>query len=165
MSPTTQRGPFAPVPEGIAPPVRSALQRMERSNQADKDELYQRSLDQDGVVDTHESRLDAHDAVTHYAYTEAFGSTFVNVNNVAWETITVTGLPASAVAEIVIRNSDGLNARVAGVRTVGSSLNRYEDVEEDGYLVMHVKANASSQIQTYSEDKADITFRLLGYWS
>jgi len=80
------------------------------------------------------------------------------------------GVPANAVVEIGIRNSNTSAERNAGVRAVGSSLDRkyaLHEAEDGGWDVMtfHVQANASSQIEYYGDDDVQNKFYLLGWWS
>jgi len=83
------------------------------------------------------------------------------------------GVGAGQVAEIVITNTDGNLEMLTGVRTNGSGLaNRTLDVHEaeDGArdtVTMFVKAgsDANATIETFAEDKSNIDFYLVGYWS
>ena len=88
-----------------------------------------------------------------------------------WQTVDLGayGVPANAVVEVSVTNNKTGNQRWGGVRAVGSSLDRRFQLHEaeDGGLdvvTMHVQANASSQIQHYSDRKAEVRFTLLGYW-
>jgi len=91
-----------------------------------------------------------------------------------WETKDLSGapfnVPAGAVVEVAVRNSNTSSTRSGGVRAVGSSLERrlpLVAVQDGGteILVMHVQADGSSQIQHYSDVTADVDFVLLGYWT
>lgn len=89
-----------------------------------------------------------------------------------WQTQSLSsfGVPANAVVEIAVRNDNTSNERYGGVRAVGSSLERrilLREAESGGYdvVVMHVQADASSQIEHYSDVTADVDFVLLGYWT
>jgi hypothetical protein len=69
-----------------------------------------------------------------------------------------------------MRNSNTTGERNAGLRRVGSSLDRkytLHEAESDGWDVatMHVQANANSWIQYYGEDDYQNKFYLLGWWS
>jgi len=88
-----------------------------------------------------------------------------------WQTVDlgVYGVPANAVVEVAVTNNKIGNQRWGGVRAVGSSLDRRFQLHEaeDGGLdvvTMHVQTDASSQIQHYSDRKAEVRFTLLGYW-
>lgn len=78
-------------------------------------------------------------------------------------------VPASAIVEIAVQNTDNTAERYGGVRAVGSSLERrFLLMEGEGNgeteLVMHVQTDAGSDIQHYADTTADVTFVLLGYW-
>ncbi|MHC4107028.1 MAG: hypothetical protein ACYSTY_02970, partial [Planctomycetota bacterium] len=79
-------------------------------------------------------------------------------------------LPADAVVEIAIRNTDVGSEQWGGVRAVGSGLERRFQIHEaepagSDVVVMHVQADGSSQIEHYAGDTAAIEFVLLGYWN
>ncbi len=79
------------------------------------------------------------------------------------------GVPANAVVEIAISNSDSGSAQTGGVRAVGSVLNRSFSInkEQQGTesLEMLVQANASGQIQTFASSTSKINYTILGYWT
>ena len=80
------------------------------------------------------------------------------------------GVEANQVVEMMVYNIDKDNARSGGTRSVGSSLERrftFGRPRDGGWMgtPFMVKVNSSSQVQVYSDDKSDIKFRLLGYWS
>ncbi len=90
-----------------------------------------------------------------------------------WQTKDLSGapfsVPGSVVVEVAIRNVSTSESRFGGVRAVGSSLERRIDLHEAAgggtdVLVMHVQTDASSQIQHYADNTADVDFVLLGYW-
>lgn len=80
-------------------------------------------------------------------------------------------VPKGAIVEIVFANNNTGFARVAGVRTDGSSLNRYIDLHEaeGGGITtgnMFVKSNETNGlIEVYAEVGVDVEFYLLGYFS
>jgi len=79
-------------------------------------------------------------------------------------------VPARAVLEVAITNSNGSGKRRGGVRAVGSTLDRRFDLHEaeDGgvdAVVMHVQADDDSQIEYFAEKVNDIEFVFLGYWT
>jgi hypothetical protein len=79
-------------------------------------------------------------------------------------------VPSRAVLEVAITNSKGSVERRGGVRAVGSTLDRRFDLHEaeDGgvdAVVMHVQADAGSQIEYFAENVNDIQFIFLGYWT
>jgi len=91
-----------------------------------------------------------------------------------WESKDLSGapfnVPANAVVEVAVRNSDGSNAMWGGARAVGSSLDRQlqlHKAESGGWdvLVIHVQANAGSRIEHYADVTSEIQFILLGYWT
>jgi len=104
-------------------------------------------------------------------YTEKF-QPWSAVSSDTWETVNLGayGVPANAVVEVAVANNRTNAQRWGGVRAVGSTLDRriqLHEAEGNGVdaITMHVQADASSQIQHYSDDTADITFVLLGYWT
>jgi hypothetical protein len=106
-------------------------------------------------------------------YTEKM-STWSPVTGNVWEVKDLSGspfnVPANAVLEIGIINSDTANERVGGVRHASSSLTRslqLQEAEPQGTTMatMHVQASATSSIQTFGETTGGISFVLLGYWS
>jgi hypothetical protein len=89
-----------------------------------------------------------------------------------WQTVDLGayGVPANAVVEVAVVNSDIGKEYFGGVRAVGSSLQRriqLHEAEGDGVdaVTMHVQADASSQIQHYSDKASRVSFILLGYWT
>lgn len=88
-----------------------------------------------------------------------------------YDLFTNLGVPKGAIAEIVCANKNEDFARVAGVRTDGSALNRYIDLHEaEGLGVttanMFVKCDETTGlIECFSEIGADVDFYLLGYFS
>lgn len=90
-------------------------------------------------------------------YTGALGATFMNSSLSTWQVRTVTGASANTVIDIHISNS--LNNVFAGVRSVGSSVDRI--VETRYGMIMTVKTNASSQIEVKTNDLGT-TYRLIG---
>ena len=90
----------------------------------------------------------------------------------SWETVDLTsyGVPPNAVVEIAVMNNTGNAENWAGVRAVGSSLERRLRLHEaegggNDVVVMHAQADAGSQIQTYADRTNGIVFILLGYWT
>lgn len=89
-----------------------------------------------------------------------------------WQTVDLSsyGVPADAVVEVAITNSKTGNERWGGVRAVGSSLDRrflLHEPEGGGLdaVTIHVQVDNNGLIQHYSDNKADVTFTLLGYWT
>jgi hypothetical protein len=80
----------------------------------------------------------------------------------------ICGIPPSAVAEIVIGNTNGFDEYLGGVRSTSSSLNRYVDIvkseHENATITMHVQVDASGKIEYFSEHATSINFNLVGYW-
>lgn len=92
----------------------------------------------------------------------------------SWQTVDLSGspynVPANAVVEIAVLNSNTADERLGGVRHASSTLNRYFDIHEAEpqgvtVAVMHVQASATSSIQAYAENTSEVTFVLLGYWT
>ncbi|MCH7701289.1 MAG: hypothetical protein IID37_06345 [Planctomycetes bacterium] len=105
-------------------------------------------------------------------YTEKF-ETWQASSNTTWQTkdlsVAPFNVPANAVVEIAVTNLKANQARTAGVRAFGSSLERKLDLHEaegggTDVLVMHVQTDASSRIEHYAEGATDLDFYLLGYW-
>jgi hypothetical protein len=102
----------------------------------------------------------------HQLYTPAVGG--------SWEVIDLGAgpyyVPARAVLEVAVTNINLASEKQGGVRAVGSKLDRRFDLHEaEGggvdAVVMHVQADANSQIEYYAENKNDIEFVFLGYWT
>jgi len=105
-------------------------------------------------------------------YSEKF-TTFSIAVDAVWtdyDLHTLQGVPKGRVAEIVCANNNEGAARVAGVRTDGSGLNRYIDIHEAEGLgvttaTMFVKCHATTGlIECYAEIQGDVDFYLLGYF-
>jgi len=104
-------------------------------------------------------------------YTELY-QTWSATNDDTWQTVGLGafGVPANAVVEVAIVNSDAGKEYFGGVRTVGSALERrfqLHEAEGGGVdtVTLHVQADASSQIQHYSDKSSRVSFILLGYWT
>jgi hypothetical protein len=89
-----------------------------------------------------------------------------------WQTVDLSayGVPANAVVEVAVINSDAGKEYFGGVRTPGSSLERrfrLHEAEGGGVdtVTMHVQADGSSQVQHYSDKASRVSFILLGYWT
>jgi|GEM_PF-1368429 len=105
-------------------------------------------------------------------YTESYQAWSATTAD-TWETQDLSGapfnVPANAVVEVAMRNANTSQSRSAGVRAVGSSLERRFDLDVPtgggvDVVVMHVQTDASSQIEHYADDTTDVDFVLLGYW-
>lgn len=97
----------------------------------------------------------------------------------AWTTIDLSGapynIPANAVIEMALINTDDDPELYAGVRHASSTLDRrflLHEAETTGTgvegmttVTVHVTASASSTIQYYADDTTLVTFRILGYWT
>jgi len=92
----------------------------------------------------------------------------------SWEAVDLSAgpfyVPAKAVIEVAITNSNGSEERRGGVRAVSSTLDRRFDLHEaeDGgvdAVVMHVQADDNSQIEYFAEKVDDIELIFLGYWT
>lgn len=99
---------------------------------------------------------------------------FTTALNNTWDVIDVFSppfnVPSGSVVEVAIGNSDTSLARLGGVRTLGSSLERTVDINSVPsnttgweYYSMHVQTT-SGQIEVLAEVAIDIKFILLGYW-
>ena len=106
-------------------------------------------------------------------YVERYATLSASSAN-AWVTIDLSvapySVPANKVVEFAIANLDPANEQWVGVRAVGSSLERRLQLHEaegggiDG-LVMHVQADASSQVQIYAGNTSMVLFGVVGYWT
>ena len=92
----------------------------------------------------------------------------------SWEVVGLSAgpfyVPADAVVEVAITNANPNSELRGGVRAVGSALDRRFDLHEaEGggvdAVVMHVQADANSQIEYYAENRLYIEFTFLGYWT
>jgi len=112
----------------------------------------------------------ASDATAQYA--EAISSFTVSSVCNTYATTTLSGVPANAIVEIAVTAANNsANDRSAGVRAVGSSVNRSLPIDrtmgatgDNGYTV-HVVADASSRIQACATNNTDVIFYVLGYWT
>ncbi|MCP4334722.1 MAG: DNRLRE domain-containing protein [Gammaproteobacteria bacterium] len=128
--------------------------------------LYDRALSAGEIGD-----LYAAAAPSASGYTEMF-QTWSATSNDSWQTVNLGafGVPAGAVVEVAVVNSDTGREYFGGVRAVGSSLERrfrLHEAEGGGAdtVTLHVQADAGSQIQHYSDNRTQVSFILLGYWT
>ena len=127
--------------------------------------IYNRALGADEIAD-----LYAASAPLPPGYYEVYEPWTAATPN-TWETFGLAGfgVPANAVVEVAVIN-EGISAqRWGGVRAVGSTLDRRLELHEaeaggSDVVTMHVQADASSQIQHYSDNTGQVSFILLGYW-
>ncbi len=110
-----------------------------------------------------------HEGCFYFEHADVWSATTV----ASWEVKDLSGapffVPADAVVEIAVRNSNGGAERYGGVRAWGSGLERRFQLHEPeaggtDIIVMHVQADALSRIEHYAETTADVSFLLLGYW-
>jgi hypothetical protein len=105
------------------------------------------------------------------SYVELF-ETFSAGSANSWvsEDVSDEGLGPNQVAEVVIVNTSTSNERLAGIRVMGSGVQRRFDIHEadsggvDAVSLM-VNTDASSRIEAYAESTGDIDFYVVGYWS
>ncbi len=128
--------------------------------------VYDRALSTAEISD-----LYAVSAPSAPGYTEIFQNWSAG-NDDTWETFDLGtfGVPANAVIEVAIVNADTSKEQWAGVRAVGSSLERrflLHEAEGGGLdtLTLHVQANADGRIEHYTSKKGETSFILLGYWT
>ena len=103
----------------------------------------------------------------HAQFVERF-ETWSSTSNGAWQTkdlsVNPFNVPGNAVVEIAIVNTKNTQTLSAGVRAVGSSLDRRLDLDGPAtnagwdIIVMHVQANSVSQIHHYAENKNFVEF-------
>jgi probable HAF family extracellular repeat protein len=106
------------------------------------------------------------------AYTEVYASLGSAAADATWgdKNLSGSGVPAHAIAELVITNNTAGEENEMGVRPEGVLLSRILDLQEaeaggSDAGRMHVTADASSGIEVYHEDVSDShTFRLVGFW-
>lgn len=113
------------------------------------------------------------------AYTEDIDALdFSGMSDAQWnadyDLYTNEGVPKGAVAEIMLENQQKGTENTIGVRTDGSSLNRYVDIHEceptgggsgDTHCRMFVLCDESTgYIDVYTEDVSDLAAYCLGYW-
>ncbi len=127
--------------------------------------IYDRVLGADEISD-----LYAESAPPEPGYYELHQPWSAN-NDDTWETVDLApfGVPGDAVVEVAILNADNGKEQWAGVRAVGSTLERrflLHEPEAGGVdaLTLHVQADASGRIQHYTSKKGETSFLLLGYW-
>ena len=91
--------------------------------------------------------------------------------NGAWIPVDLSGygIAAGNVVEVVIANTKVSAERNGGIRTKGSSLARYVQLQEaeaggGDWVSMHAKAGAGGAIELYEEIDGDMTTYLIGYW-
>jgi hypothetical protein len=108
-----------------------------------------------------------------YGYIEKFDS-WTATTSLGWEDQDLAGspwnVPANAVIEVALINTETGAENDMGVRANGSSLNRFvrlQEAEAGGMDVgvMHVQVDANSVIEHYTADSANTQFILLGYWT
>jgi hypothetical protein len=104
-------------------------------------------------------------------YTEKFQDITIGTAN-AWTDVDLSGygVDVNQAVEIGIANKSTSTARQAGVRTKGSSLNRYVVLHAPttaGWDMtgMTVKADSSKKIQAYTASTSDVHFYLIGVWN
>ena len=129
--------------------------------------IYKRILSETEIADLYAANLPPGAA----SYTELYQSWSATGDD-AWQTVDLGafGVPANAVVEVAVINSDTGKEYFGGVRAVGSSLERrfaLHEAEGGGVdaVTMHVQADAGSQIQHYSDKATRVSFILLGYWT
>jgi len=104
-------------------------------------------------------------------YTEDFSTIAVADIN-SWQDCDLSGLgvPPNAVCEVMIYNMSANLEHVGGARAKGSAHVRrvtLHEAEAGGFtfVTWHVPVDANSVIECWTDDLADLKFRLVGYWS
>lgn len=116
-------------------------------------------------------RYDAWSSSAVAEYTEMYA--MINEAGTGWRDYNISlnlGVPAEAVAEIVLANAAASAARTLGVRTDGSSLDRYVKLAEaesggNRTATMLVKVASNGLIETYCSSTSGANFILIGYWA
>jgi len=107
------------------------------------------------------------------AWTQVAGTALSISASGAWtdyNIASVNGVPAGAVAFIVAANREDSANNIMGLRTNGSSLDRYLNMSEaeDGganLIGWYVKVARDGYIEYYTADYANTSFYLMGYWT
>ena len=100
---------------------------------------------------------------------------FTPTQSTSWQDCDIytnLSVPKGAVACIMMVNKGGSTSTTIGLRTDGSSINRYLLITSFGnfapyysYVNMYVKVHETTGlIETYTNSVADTDFYLLGYW-
>lgn len=156
----------------ITPQTNTADVRIGRNHSADgwpgrldDVRIYDRVLGADEIQSLYYATAPVGDG-----YHEAYHSWSAS-NDDSWEVVDLSGfgVPAAAVVEVAVINSNGGAQRWGGVRAVGSSLDRRQQLHEaEGggvdVMVMHAQTDALSRIEHYSDKSSDLSFILLGFW-
>lgn len=105
------------------------------------------------------------------SYTEKFSAmTPAGTSWQDYDIYTNLGVPKNAVCQILLLNGSGSATAGMGVRTKGSSLDRYitmHEAESGGYssFALDVQVDSNGLIQTYCSTTNSINFYLLGYFT
>jgi len=108
-------------------------------------------------------------------YIEIFGSwtsasDYSEDNQWNWYDVgTNHNVPASAVAEIVVRTTDQVGGQEGGVRATSGTLDRRVSISEaegggSQGITMHVQVDSSGWIQYYCDRYNEVLFDIVGYW-
>lgn len=111
--------------------------------------------------------------VTVVTYFETFATWTVGTS-AAWTTVDLSGspyfVPADAVVEVAIMNSNTDAEELGGVRSTGATAGRGRAIHEAeaggvDVMVMHVQVDGGSRIECFAGDRTKVEFALLGYWA
>jgi len=102
---------------------------------------------------------------------EAF-DTWAPTNASVWVTKSLSeyGVPANAVCEVAIQNTHASYSYLAGVRSIGSNLDRCIKIRAanpnggENALTMYVQADSDARIAYYADSTTALSFTLIGYW-
>ena len=85
-------------------------------------------------------------------------------NNGAWRLLDLSSqnLPINSICKIAVENTSQDTAYSAGVRQVGSRLERRSNLSPKQSVSMIVNADKDAKIEVYAEDVKKITFTLSG---
>ena len=86
---------------------------------------------------------------------------YMSANNIIWIEMNLNPkIPPNTECTMIIENVSSDKALHAGVRTKGSSLNRRRIILPKTSIQMKVKTDIKSKIETYSENRDKIIFRV-----
>jgi len=94
------------------------------------------------------------------AYAEKFGAIVQNTTADTWQAKTLTGATANTIVDVCIHNLSSVT-KIAGVRKVGSTIERKFSIERTDFIVK-VLTDESGQAELFSDDISNLEFRLVG---
>lgn len=94
---------------------------------------------------------------------------FISSTSLSWSNYDLGSDYEDTIAEIVISNTHTTLAHSGGIRQVGSSFDRYEQITKGSaspdYMTMHVNTDGpDGRIQLYASNSVYVIFTSIGYW-